>query len=230
MAHTSKSTSLSEHAKATILWTARLYREGTLETYWSERAAIRAKAKGLAFGCEEAKAIGRQGSQLKKKFGWTGIKDEFERHRIFLNQPVQNSRKLLMAESARNNGRTRLAKAFDDLPDNVSYEQEVAWVRAHPLVFSALDKVTREEEYKPAKLTVRDLLGRSNGPAPSKGAATQLRFALADPLGWHKRLMDGGKKKAAEASGKPGETDGDAGIIPDDLEEVERMLRAASNG
>ena len=219
-----------DYEASRVLWMARLYREGTFRDYCNQRAEIRAQTKGAAVGDARMLEASHRSNDLKKKFGWTGIKDEFERHRIFLNQPVHNNRKLIMAEAARNKGRTALAKAFDELPDNVSYEQEVAWVRAHPLVFSALDKVTREEEYKPAKLTVRDLLGRSNGPAPSKGAATQLRFALADPLGWHKRLMDGGKKKAAEASGKPGETDGDSGIIPDDLEEVERMLRAASNG
>ncbi len=220
---------LTDHEAARILWMARLYREGKLADFWSKRAKLRIAAKGATFGGEVAREASIKSMALKAEYGWTGPKDEFERHRIFVNQPVQNSRKLMMAEAQRNKGRTALAKAFDELPDNVSYEQEVAWVRAHPLVFTALDKVTREEEYKPAKLTVRDLLGRSNGPAPSKGAATQLRFALADPIGWHKRLMDGGKKKAAEASGKPGETETDNGHVPDDMDEIKRMLRAAQD-
>lgn len=218
---------ISAHETARILWLGRLFREGKLDAYWAARAQIR--ATGAKFGERRTAEASHASANLKKEFGWTGINDEMERHRIFLTQPVVNRRKEQMAELQRNKGRTALAKAFDDLPDSVSYEQEVAWVRAHPLVFSALDKVTREEEYKPAKLTVRDLLGRSNGPAPSKGAASQLRFALADPLGWNKRLMDGGKKKAAESSGKPGESEGDSGHVSDDMDEVKRMLQAAND-
>ena len=229
MSNQSRSPDLSKHATAKILWLARLYREGTLSNYWMARAAIRAAAKGSTLGDAKASEASRKSSELKKEFGWTCINDEFERHRIFASTTVVNHRKELMAEARRNKGRTGLAKAFDELPDNVAYEQEVAWVRAHPLVFSALDRVTREEEYKPAKLTVRDLLQRSNGPAPSKGAASQLRFALADPLGWNKRFMDGVKKKAAESTGKGSETDTEAGHVPDDIDEIKRMLRKAND-
>ena len=220
--------SRSERKAAEALWQSRLFREGRLFEYFDAYAELKKASAGTGFGTRECRDAGKRSAELKKQFGWTGIGDEFERERIYSSAAVFNSRKEMMAEAQRSKGRTRLAKAFDELPDNVAYEQEVAWVRAHPLVFTALDRVMREEEYKPPQLTVRDLLGRSNGPAPSKGAATQLRFALADPIGWNKRLMDGGKKKAAEGSGKTESADADAGIIPDDLSEVERMLRAAT--
>lgn len=210
-------------AAATALWMARLYREKRLFDYFEAKAAQKASGGRAVIGTPEGAAASRRAVALKKEFGWTGIEDEFERERIFAAATVFNSRKEMMAEAQRSKGRTRLAKAFDELPDNVAYEQEVAWVRAHPLVFTALDRVMREEEYKPPQLTVRDLLGRSNGPAPSKGAATQLRFALADPIGWNKRLMDGGKKKAAEGSG--GKTpEGDSEVVVDDMSDIRQMV------
>jgi len=215
---------LTDHEAARILWLSRLYREGKLAAYYDARAEIRRESKGAKFGDKRSIASSHRSSELKKEFGWTGIKDEFERNRTFVSTNVINHRKEIMAEAQRNKGRTALAKAFDELPDNVAYEQEVAWVRAHPLIFSALDRVMRDkEDYSPPKLTVRDLLGRSNGAAPSKGAATQLRFALADPIGWNRRFMDGGKKKAAEgSSGKTGESD--AEVVVDDLSDIRQMV------
>lgn len=118
-----------------------------------------------------------------------------------------------------------LNEAFDKLPNSAPVEAEMAWVKAHPKVGEALDRMD-DDDADPIRLTAHDITATSNGPAPSKGAVNMLRMALRDPVGWHKALLSESKKKV---SGNQGD-DADDGHVNDDLSEVDRILRAALGG
>ena len=203
---------------------ARLYREEKLQAYHDARAAVRATAKGAAFGDKRATDASHKVSDLKKQFGWTGIKDEFERHRIFLNQPIGNHWKKQMAEIQRNRGRTSIEKALDSLPVTAPVEQEMAWVRAHPKMTRALSDALRKQpdDYEPPRPRSDDVTGANYIPCPSRGAWNILLAALSNPKKFYDQLLtkqkDGAVKNAENA-----ETESN---VMDDLGEVERMLNA----
>lgn len=216
---------LSAHETARILWLARLFREGKLEAYWNARIQIRLKAKGAGgFGDARVIRASHESSELKKEFGWSGINDEMERHRIFLSQPVVNRRKEQMAELQRNKGRSAIEKALSKLPITAPVEQEMAWARAHPKMTRALSDALKKQadDYEPPRPTSSDVVGTYYIPCPSRGAWNILLAALGNPKKFSEQLLS----KQKEGAVKNADNAESESNVMDDLGEVERMLNA----
>lgn len=207
---------------ANVLFQYRLWREGKLEEYWNRRAEC--KAKGATFGTEATTTASKKAMAVRKNFGWLGPRNEFEREKEHQFRPLINKRKEMMAEYARNKGRSAVDKALANLPPVASVEQEMAWVRSHPKMTRALTSKLVDEEYKPPKPNVGDITGVTP-PCPSRGAWNTLLSALGDPKKFNDVLLTRQKDGAVKAADGANESEG---AVMDDLAEVERMLRAAS--
>ncbi len=216
--------SLSQHETAKILWLARLYREGTLSDYWMARAAIRTAAKGSVFGGDKIREAAQKSSDLKKQFGWTGINDEFERHRIFASTTVVNHRKAIMAEAQRNKGRSAIEKALSKLPITAPVEQEMAWARAHPKMTRALSDALKKQadDYEPPRPTSTDVLGTYYIPCPSRGAWNILLAALGNPKKFSEQLLSK-QKEGAVKNADNGESESN---VVDDMSDIRQMINS----
>jgi hypothetical protein len=106
--------------------------------------------------------------------------------------------------------------------DNATPEQEMDWVASHPKFLQALDQ-WGEEGAEPVKVVAEDCPASGT---PSRSAVGRLMAAVKDPLAWQKKRLDADKSKTGAGSGG----EGDTSDVTDDLEEIERMIKAASNG
>lgn len=198
---------------ALVLFQSRLYREGRIEAFLADK---------------DTKTYGSL--DLRKKHGWESIVDEFERFEATKHAPLINRRKAQMEESRRNKGRSGLDKAFDALPNKASNDLEIGWVGSHPKMRRAQEWLLEhpEEPPKQVKMTAADITSPSNGPCPSKVAYTTLVSWLANPKEFQKQMLSKQRDAAVTKGGDaPSDTEGN---VADDLDEVERLLKAAGNG
>lgn len=213
-------TSLSTSKVGRILFEARLYREGRLHDYYAARLSNKNKFANLRDKTMAANA-------LKREFGYVGSRHELELVESEKRLSAVHRRKEAMAEAGRNRGRSALDKAFDELPNRAAADQELSWVQSHPRMRRALHDILRdpEGERKPPKITVADITSPSNGACPSKSAFSMLLSWLANPKEFQKQLLS----KQRDGATKSGEGGNDTeGAVVDDLSEVERLLRAAT--
>jgi hypothetical protein len=110
-----------------------------------------------------------------------------------------------------------LDEVMDTLKPNATPEQEMDWVAAHRKLFHAASQLG-DDDASPIKLTANDIK-----TAPSQAAVTLLTIALRDPEDWAKKKRDANKSKTAAG----GNSEDDRSEFMDDLDEVERMLKAA---
>lgn len=200
-----------------VLFLARLYREGRLIEFFTAQAEQQEKAEGK-------KTL----SMLRKEYGYVGYRDELAKHRQFIHQTQYNGRRRKMAEVQKNKGRSTIEVALSALPIVAPVEQEMAWVRSHPKMTRALaaELETQEEGYRPPKPNAHDVKGTYYTPCPSRGAWNVLLAALGSPKEFFKSLLQKQRDGAVKAGGTDAETDG---VVLDDMDEVERMLKAATS-
>lgn len=112
-----------------------------------------------------------------------------------------------------------LDEVMDTLPANAPPEKELDWVLSHRKLFHAAQSLN-DPEPEPVRLDVADIK-----TAPSQSAVTMLTVALQDPVDWMRKKRDAHKGKTSAGTGG---TEDDS-IVVDDLSEVERILKAASD-
>lgn len=106
------------------------------------------------------------------------------------------------------------------LKANAPAEAEMDWVAAHHKYLAALDQ-SRDAEAEPIKVTAEDI----DEKTPSRSAVGRLMAAVKDPEGWQKKRLDADKGKTGAGQGEGDESE----AIDESLNDVERMLRAASH-
>jgi hypothetical protein len=121
-----------------------------------------------------------------------------------------------------------LDEVMDTLKPNAAPEQELDWVTAHRKLFHVQQLLLNADSSDEAQKELKDALKITADDiktAPSQSAVTMLLSALESPSEWMRKKRDAHKSKTGA-----GGTDDDSSDMIDDLSEVERMLKAASNG
>jgi hypothetical protein len=169
------------------------------------------------------------------EMGYAGPDNEKKLYKRAIARAMNDRRREVQTKCA-NRYRTKMRNkeldaAMDKLPPNASPEKEMDWVAAHRKLFhvSQLMGDTSDEgreALKTARILVADDIWLGEGDhrnAPSQGAATMLVSALRNPDGWMEKKRDAHKGKTEAGTGG----EGDRCDALDDLDEVERMLKAA---
>jgi hypothetical protein len=156
-----------------------------------------------------------------RDLGYVNPKEEQKLYKRWVARAMQDRRREVQTNCAKRYRKKmrdkELEEVMDTLPKNAPPEKEMDWVVGHRQLFRAAMQLD-EDDPEPIRLT-----GPDAKDAPSQAAVTMLKIALKDPAGWMEKKRDANKSKTAVGGGG----DDDKSDAIDDLDEVERMLKAA---
>jgi hypothetical protein len=172
--------------------------------------------------CAAMREMGYPGPAKERRL-WEAAKGK-----AMMNRRRQNNRdfKKKYYRKMRNQA---LDEVMDTLKPNAPPEQELDWVTAHRKLFHVQQLLLNADSSDEAQKELKDALkltAEDIKTAPSQSAVTMLLSALEAPSEWMRKKRDAHKSKTGAGSGG----EGDTSDVTDDLEEIERMIKAASNG